>query len=80
MLPFLPVGTDLLWYVYASTAEQKFEILEAEENRMQELVRLNKSGFLPLLGAGSFWGRKETKVCPGEGGCSDVTAATRIDF
>jgi hypothetical protein len=34
---------------------------------MQELVRLNKSGFLPLLGAGSwgFLGRKETKVCPG---------------
>jgi len=50
---------------------------------MQELVLLNKSSFLPLLGAGSFWGRKETKVCPmggGEGGCSDVTAATRIDF
>jgi hypothetical protein len=35
---------------------------------MQELVRLNKSGFLPLLGAGGFWGRKETKICPGGGG------------
>jgi hypothetical protein len=34
---------------------------------MQELVRLNKSGFLPLQGDGSFWGRKETKVCPGKG-------------
>ena len=28
---------------------------------MQELVRLNKSGFLPLLGAGGFWGAKRNK-------------------
>jgi len=54
---------------------------------MQELVRLNKSSFLPLLGAGGFWWRKETKVCPGRvggkgglGGGSDVAAATGIDF
>jgi len=31
ILPFFPEGTYLLWYVYASTAEEKFEILEAEE-------------------------------------------------
>jgi hypothetical protein len=26
-----PEGTDLFWYVYASTVEEKFEILETEE-------------------------------------------------
>jgi hypothetical protein len=32
-LPVFLAGTDFLWYVYvyASTAEEKFEVLEAEE-------------------------------------------------